>query len=418
MADFTGTNITDGQLRSALSIHGARLPNGTLSHDTNLLNNSQADCNISLVDSWTLKTGNVTTMMSDKNNTNCQFTLQSLAIGATMLQRVNLLNKWDSKSWPYSQAVLSATIPNIPVNAQWTQNGVTVAGGNGHGDATNQLYWPWGLFVDDDQTMIIADCNNGRIIQWKMGDKNGQVIAVDHNPRDGLNQFACNPDVLMDKETNSLITCDLANERVVRWSDLSGTIQEETILDNINCWGLAMDDQRYLYISNIAKHEVRRYQIGDKNGTLVAGGHGRGNDFNQLNIPVQIFVDRKQAVYVSDNFNHRVMKWDKGAAEGIVVAGGQGEGQDLTQLSGPRGLFVDMLGTVYVVDTRSHRVMRWPKGAKNGTAIVGGNDAGEEANQLDNPIGLSFDRRGNLYVADSMNARVQRYSIEYTHYDG
>ncbi|CAF2132630.1 unnamed protein product, partial [Rotaria magnacalcarata] len=67
---------------------------------------------------------------------------------------------------------------NIPVNAKWAQNGVTVAGVNGRGDATNQLYNPDGLFVDDDQTVVIADYENHRISQWKNGDTtNGQVVA-------------------------------------------------------------------------------------------------------------------------------------------------------------------------------------------------------------------------------------------------
>ncbi|CAF0941111.1 unnamed protein product [Rotaria sordida] len=43
-----------------------------------------------------------------------------------------------------------AVIPNIPANARWVQNGVTVAGGNGQGSATNQLDRAYGLCVDDD----------------------------------------------------------------------------------------------------------------------------------------------------------------------------------------------------------------------------------------------------------------------------
>ncbi|CAF2228654.1 unnamed protein product, partial [Rotaria magnacalcarata] len=46
---------------------------------------------------------------------------------------------------------------NIRANARWSQNGVTVAGGHGEGGATNQFFYPWGLFVDDDQTVVIAD---------------------------------------------------------------------------------------------------------------------------------------------------------------------------------------------------------------------------------------------------------------------
>ncbi|CAF1532452.1 unnamed protein product, partial [Rotaria magnacalcarata] len=46
---------------------------------------------------------------------------------------------------------------NTPVNGKWKQNGVTIAGGHGQGNATNELNEPYGLFVDDDQRVVIAD---------------------------------------------------------------------------------------------------------------------------------------------------------------------------------------------------------------------------------------------------------------------
>ncbi|CAF4226096.1 unnamed protein product, partial [Rotaria sordida] len=219
-----------------------------------------------------------------------------------------------------------------------------------------------------------------------MGDTNGQVVAGGNGQGNRLDQLYRPTDVLIDKETDSLIICDPGNRRVVRWSRRSGTTQGEILIDNINCSGLTMDDQRYLYISDIDKHEVSRYQIEDKNGTIVAGGNGYGAGLNQLNWPDYIFVDQQQTVYVSDNNNHRVMKWNKGEKEGIVVAGGQGKGNALTQLSYPRGLFIDTLGTIYVAEDGNDRVMRWPKGAKQGTVIVGGNDQGEAANQFKRPV--------------------------------
>ncbi|CAF4331526.1 unnamed protein product, partial [Rotaria magnacalcarata] len=94
-----------------------------------------------------------------------------------------------------------------------------------------------------------------------------------------------------------------------------------------------MDEQRYLYVSDVGKDEVRRYQLGEKNGTLVAGGNGEGAGLNQLNFPIYLFVDRDHSVYVSDYANNRVMKWVEGAKEGIVIAGGQGKGSALTQLN-------------------------------------------------------------------------------------
>ncbi|CAF1542130.1 unnamed protein product, partial [Rotaria magnacalcarata] len=120
------------------------------------------------------------------------------------------------------------------------------------------------------------------------------------------------------------------NRRVVRWSRRSGTTQGEILIRDIRCYGLAMDELRNLYVSAIGKHEVRRYQLGEKNGTLVAGGNGKGDGLNQLSGPTYLFVDRDHSVYVSDNNNHRVMKWVEGATEGIVVAGGQRAGDALT----------------------------------------------------------------------------------------
>ncbi|CAF1477081.1 unnamed protein product, partial [Rotaria sordida] len=219
-----------------------------------------------------------------------------------------------------------------------------------------------------------------------MGDTNGQVVAGGNGEGNQLDQLNGPTDVLIDKETDSLIICDSENRRVVQWSRRSGTTQGEILVDNISCWGLTMDNQRYLYISDPVKYEVRRYQIGDKNGTIVTGGNGQGAGLNQLNGPTYIFVDQQQTVYVSDYTNHRVMKWNQGAKEGIVVAGGQGPGNALTQLSYPNGLFVDTLGTIYVADSNNHRVIRWPKGAKQGTVIVGGNGDGEGANQFNGPV--------------------------------
>ncbi|CAF3224383.1 unnamed protein product [Rotaria socialis] len=490
-ANFSETTITDEQLRSALSIQNAVLRNGTLVHDTNLINNGQADCNIPLVNHWTLLTGNIITMKSDNNTSNCRFVLQALNTSASMFQRLNLSKRWNSTSWSYTQVVFSAqmspnvsielrginvndsvvarqalsfnkenvtmilrkdmrgleifiefnvpvnqsttsywcddirlfivydaygefqqVVPDISLNAQWANNGVTVAGGNGSGNTINQISSPHGFFIDDDQTMVIADFRNHRIVQWKMNDTNGQVVAGGHGRGNLLHQLNQPTDVLIEKETDSLIICDMWNLRVLQWSRRHGTTHGEILVDNINCWGLAMDNQKCLYISDTENDEVRRYQMGDNNGTVVAGGHEKGDGLNQLDFPTYIFVDRQQSVYVSDYVNHRVMKWNKGAAEGITVAGGQGQGSALTQLSYPNGLFVDTLNSLYVADRENNRVMRWSQGAKQGSVMVGGNGRGEGVNQFHYLEGLSFDRYGNLYVVDHGNHRVQCFSIQ------
>ncbi|CAF2093922.1 unnamed protein product, partial [Rotaria magnacalcarata] len=84
---------------------------------------------------------------------------------------------------------------------------------------------------------------------------NGQVVAGGNGAGNGLHQLNQPTDVLIDKETNSLIICDRWNNRVVRWSRHSGTTQGEILIDDIDCCGLAMDEQRYLYVADTGKHE-------------------------------------------------------------------------------------------------------------------------------------------------------------------
>jgi sugar lactone lactonase YvrE len=299
----------------------------------------------------------------------------------------------------------------IHPNATWQQNGLTVAGGNGEGNGINQLFKPWGLYVDDDQTVYVADSLNHRIVEWKSGATSGQVVAGGNEVGSGAHQLSHPSDVIVDKERDSLIICDSLNRRVVRWPRRNGT-SGETIISNIISWGLTMDENGSLYVPDTEKDEVRRYRRGESEGTVVAGGNGSGNRLDQLSSPTYVFVDRDHSVYVSDYGNHRVMKWVEGAKQGIVVAGGQGPGNDLTQLDYPDGVVVDQLGTVYVADWGNHRIMRWAKGATEGSVIVGGNSRGGQSDPLHRPVGLSFDRHGNLYVVDYRNNRVKKFNMD------
>ncbi|CAF4086726.1 unnamed protein product [Rotaria sordida] len=150
-----------------------------------------------------------------------------------------------------------------------------------------------------------------------MDDTNGQVVAGANGLGNRLDQLSYPVGVLIYKETDSLIICDTNNRRVVRWSRRSGTTQGEILIENISCLGLAMDDQRYLYLSDYGKQEVRRYQTGDKNGTLVAGGNGKGARLNQLSKPTYIFVDQQQTVYVV-SFDPRV----RHTVWSLIIGGG------------------------------------------------------------------------------------------------
>ncbi len=294
------------------------------------------------------------------------------------------------------------------LDTKWKQQGTTI---NRENYQENQLSNPCGIFIDDDQNIYVADWGNHRIVEWKCNATNGRIVAGGNGQGNQTNQLNHPIDVIIDKEKNSLIIADSENKRVMRWSLENNTKNGQIIIEDIDCYGLKMDKNGSLYVSDWEKNEVRRWKRGDQNGTLVAGGNGKGNLLNQFNVPTFIFIDEDYSLYVSDWGNHRVMKWLKDAKEGIVVAGGNGRGNSLTQLSHPQGVIVDQLGQIYVADWDNHRVMRWCREAKEGTIVVDGNGQGQQSNQFNGPHGLSFDRQGNLYVVDHWNHRIQKFEI-------
>ncbi|CAF0933792.1 unnamed protein product [Adineta steineri] len=271
------------------------------------------------------------------------------------------------------------------ISFKWKQNAITVAGGNGYGEELDQLNRPFGIFIDKKKNIFIADVENHRIVEWKYNAKEGQIIAGGNGQGNRMNQLNYPTDVIVDQQDHSVIIADWGNKRVIQWLNQN----QQILIDNIDCYGLAMDKYGFLFVSDWIRNEVRRWKI----------------------IPTFIFVDEDQSVYVTDAGNHRVMKWRKDAKEGIVVAGGNGYGGNLSQLLSPQGIIVDDLGQIYVTDGGNHRVMRWCEGKEEGEIVVGGNGGGIQSNQLNDPIGLSFDNEGNLYVADHFNYRIQRFEI-------
>ncbi|CAF4439794.1 unnamed protein product, partial [Rotaria magnacalcarata] len=231
-------------------------------------------------------------------------------------------------------------------DAKWAPNGVVVAGGHGNGSDLNQLYAPRGVFVDDDQNVYVIDLCNNRIVAWVPDATEGLQVIGGVDEKTMLDKLSGPVDLILEKDSDNFIVSDDMTKRVVRWR-LEGDTSSETIISGFECKCLATDENGSIYIVDRENNEVIRYNIGDSEATIVAGGNGAGDALNQLNCPYSVFVDQDYSVYVSDEDNHRVMKWADGATEGVIVAGGQGNGDSLSQLSYPRGIVVDPSGTLY-----------------------------------------------------------------------
>lgn len=154
-----------------------------------------------------------------------------------------------------------------------------------------------------------------------------------------------------------------------------------------------------------------RWTVGEPIGTVVAGGRGSGSTFDRIGRAFGMFVDSQQNIYVSDNTNHRVARWNNGnTATSFLVAGGNGAGNTPDKLNSPWGIYVDSQNTVFVVDRANHRVQRWPSGSSVGATVAGStSDPGPWPYQFSNPTAIAFDPYGFMYVVDAGNDRVQKW---------
>ncbi|CAF4307304.1 unnamed protein product, partial [Adineta steineri] len=138
---------------------------------------------------------------------------------------------------------------------KWNQNAITVAGGNGYGQQLNQCSYPEGIFIDEKKNIFIADGHNHRIVEWKYNAQEGQIIAGGNGQGNRMNQLNGPTDVIIDEQNHSTIIADHGNKRVIQWMNQN----QQILIHNIDCYGLAMDKHGFLYVSDQEKNEVRRW---------------------------------------------------------------------------------------------------------------------------------------------------------------
>ncbi|CAF3462247.1 unnamed protein product [Rotaria sp. Silwood1] len=152
------------------------------------------------------------------------------------LEKVNQSNKSEViaiKNNEIDRHHLKYIILSVSPGAISFRNAYTVAGGHGQGNKPHQLFYPYGLYVEDDRTILIADGMNHRIVEWKCDATTGQVVAGGNGQGNGENQLNRPTDVIVDKKTDSVIICDSGNRRIMQWPRRNGK-GGNLILSNID----------------------------------------------------------------------------------------------------------------------------------------------------------------------------------------
>jgi hypothetical protein len=312
-------------------------------------------------------------------------------------------------SQPTTEPLDLTTSETIPTTTdrplQWNPVGVTVASGSGSASVLD----PFGVFVDDNYFIYIAEKSNSRISKWPPNPSGGVTSPLYRSATGELN---APPSLYADSSTGDIYVADENNRRVRVFhngSTIGVTIVSSTagLTPNVNA--LFLDPNRTIFISDSANNRVYNWLT---NQTAV-GGNGAGSNANQLNQPKRFFIDKNFQFYVPNGGSLRVQKWMLGASVGQTVAGGNGSGQAQNQLGGAIGAVADSQGNVLVCDSTNNRIQKWAPGATTGETVAGSAAcvAGSGLSQLTSPRGIAIDKDDNLYVADGgTNYRVQRFN--------
>ena len=280
-----------------------------------------------------------------------------------------------------------------------------VAGGNGIGLNSNQLWYPETIFKNGDYIYIVDAQNRpGRVQKWKIGDSEGSTVANNLNY-----PFMC----YVDSQSNIFVT-DRINDKLKKFSTASSeTPQLELTLESNSTvfnepTGIIQQSSGIYYVSDMRNNRVIKWIEGQTTGTVLFGGNGQGSNSNQLYFPHEISFDSQGNTYVLDSGNYRVQKFTDSSGNGTTVAGGNGNGSSLNQIEYTTGFHVTSSGDIYISDRQNQRIVKWSSGSSEGQIIL--NSSSGFGSIYPNDIYVD-ETSGVIYFSDFNNHRVVKYIL-------
>lgn len=198
-------------------------------------------------------------------------------------------------------------------------SGEKVAGDIGSGHLLNQLHTPNGIAMDEEEFLYITNAGTtgtGRVVKWREGATVGINIAGAIGNGNGASQLVSPYGMLLQKN-GTIVIADGGNHRIQKWNRRE-TAGETIAGGNGSGAGnnqlqtpreVVTDDLGNLYISNISGHRVTKWVPGATSGETVAGTGTAGNTADKLNTPAGLYISPSGDLYVADASNHRIQKF-------------------------------------------------------------------------------------------------------------
>lgn len=224
--------------------------------------------------------------------------------------------------------------------------------------APNTFNDPWGIAVDGQGNVYVADTWNHRVQKF-----------------DGQGNF------------------------LLQWG-VAGLIEEGPE----HFWGprgIASAPDGNLYVTDTGN---RRVAVFDPQGTFLFDFGKAGAD--PLNEPVGIAIDGQGRVFVADTWNNRVAIFD---SKGVLETSWPVQAWSSGSLNDKPFLALGPAQQVYLSDPEANRVLIF---SDKGVAQAVFGDFGDQTNAFNLPTGLAIDPTGKLWVADTGNNRLDVFAAD------
>jgi DNA-binding beta-propeller fold protein YncE len=288
--------------------------------------------------------------------------------------------------------VLVADTENHRIRRITPQGQVSTLAGTGeagHRDgnaAEAQFNDPWGVAVDKDGNVLVADTDNHRIRritpQGQVSTLAGTGEVGYRNGKAGEAHFVQPINVAVDGYGNVLVTEYSHCIRVITPQGQVGTLAGSGHLGVLRSrgyrdgpvgeaqfsrpWGMAVDKNGNVLVADPGNHCIRRITPLGQVSTLAGSGREGYRDGAageaQFNFPIGVAVDKDGSVLVADGNNYCVRVITVEGRVGTLAGSGKEGHRDghaaEAQFFGLRGVAVDKgSGSVVVVDRQSVRVV-------------------------------------------------------------
>jgi sugar lactone lactonase YvrE len=264
-----------------------------------------------------------------------------------------------------------------------------------------QLVTPYGLAVDSNNRLYVADSKVHAVFIFDTETKNVQLIKNGVEARFGLITG------LAIDDSDRLFGSDSEMRRVMVFD--SKHVAEGSISEGLaNPAGMAIDNEnRFLYVADSDLDQVLVYDADPPHKLLrKIGTAGKGHtlttpgDFSK---PTNVAVDQEGLVYVTDTWNDRVEIFDPDG-KFIRTWGKAGDGPGY--FARPKGIAIDGDGHVWVADGVQDRVQVF---TPEGQLLIWMGGHGSYPGQFNALAGITIDKNHRVFTSEQYAGRVQMF---------